>query len=363
MLEKGKVSTIEFFILIIVFIIGGAILTLPAPLASIAKQDAWIAFTITTLTGFVFVFIMNQLISLYPSVTYVEFNEKILGKWLGKIASLVFLSYVFYLSTALLREIGNFFTTQILTETPIEFILIMFVLTCLYGVRLGLEVICRSVTIFFPWIILLFLMLFLLLFPEIKLEKIEPILGEGLIRIIRGSYNSLSLPYTQLIIFLMITPFVTEKNKVKKVLYSSTIIGGMTLTLLVFFCILVLGFDFTSRQSYPSYILGKKISIGDFLERIEVIVAVIWIFTIYFKVTFCYYVLSLGLAQVLGLKSYKILLFPLAFFLITFSLFLHPNVVHFKAFLGTAWTPYSLLVCFILPLILLGIGKIKKRGR
>ncbi|MCM3653827.1 hypothetical protein [Metabacillus litoralis] len=55
---------------------------------------------------------------------------------------------------------------------------------------------------------------------------------------------------------------------------------------------------------------------------------------------------SLGLAQVFGLKSYKILLFPLALLIITFAIFSHPDIVHFHNFLEKTWTPLSLTICF-----------------
>ncbi|WP_263432802.1 GerAB/ArcD/ProY family transporter [Metabacillus rhizolycopersici] len=152
-----------------------------------------------------------------------------------------------------------------------------------------------------------------------------------------------------------------KKQKINKAFYIGTLIGGIVLTILVIFSILILGTETSSINAYPSYALGQRISIGGFLERIEVIVAIIWVLTIYFKVTLCYYGLSIGLAQVLGLKSYKILLFPLAFLILTFSIFAHPNIVHFNDFTSLTWTPYSLTVCFFLPLLLLIVGKVRQK--
>jgi spore germination protein KB len=361
MLEEGKINAGEFSIIVITFTIGTAILHIPALLATIAKQDAWIAAALTLLPSLLFIFVYNQFVSLFPSMTYVEVNEKILGKWLGKLVSVFYLFYVFHITAGGYRGIGDFFTTQVMVETPIQVIMILFLLTSLIGVRLGLEVICRTAVIFFPWIVLLLLMLFLLLIPQIKLENIQPILGDGIKPIINGSYHHLGLPYLQLHILLMITPFVTEKSEIKKAFYKGTVMGGFILSIIVLFCILVLGSDFTSRQVYPTYILGKKISIGDFFERVEVIVAIIWIFTIYFKLTICFYGLTLGLAQLFGLKDYKILIFPLAFLIIPFSIFMHPNVVHISNYIATTLTPFSLMICFFLPLFLVVIGKIKRK--
>ncbi|MBZ5753796.1 GerAB/ArcD/ProY family transporter [Metabacillus rhizolycopersici] len=361
MLEKGKINAGEFLILVIVFTIGGTVLVAATGLAGIAKQDSWVADPLTILISLFFIFIYNQLATFYPSMTYVEVNEKIFGKWIGKIAALLYLFYFFILSSGVLREIGDFFTTHILVDTPIQMVMIMFLFTSLIGVRLGLEVICRTALIFFPWIVMMLLMLLLFLIPEIKLENIQPIFGEGMKPIIKGSYHILGLPYLELAILLMVTPYVTEKATMKKAYYRGMVIGGIFLFITVAFCILVLGSEITARQAYPSYILGKKISIGGFIERIEAVVAFIWVFTVYFKLTIINYGLSLGIAQVLGLKSYKILLFPLAFLIITFAIFSYRDIVHFHDFVGKTWTPYSLTICFILPLLLLVIGTIRKK--
>ena len=362
MLEKGKISAGEFLILVIVFMIGGTVLVSASSLAEIAKQDAWLVDPLTILISLFFIFIYNQLATLYPSMTYVEVNEKIFGKWIGKIAALLYLFYFFILSSGVLRELGDFFSTQILVDTPIQMVMIMFLLTSLIGVRLGLEVICRTALIFFPWIVMMAVMLFLFLIPEIKLENIQPIFGQGLKPIIKSSYHILGLPFLELAILLMVTPYVTEKAAMKKFYYKGMVFGGIFLSITITFCILVLGSDITARQAYPSYYLGRKVSIGGFLDRIEIVVAFIWVFTVYFKLTIINYGLSLGLAQVLGLKSYKILFFPLAFLIITFALFSYPDIVYFHDFIAKAWTPYSLTICFILPLLLLVIGTIRKKS-
>ncbi|WP_227551747.1 GerAB/ArcD/ProY family transporter [Metabacillus sediminilitoris] len=361
MLEKGKINATEFQLLVIVFTIGSSVLTSPSQVTKIVKQDAWITSALTVLISLFFIYLYNKIADLYPSMTFIECLEKVFGKWLGKIAALIFLFYLYYLTAGVLREIGNFFTTQILVETPIEIIMILFLLTVLYGVRLGLEVIVRTALIFYPWIIFLLLMLFLFLIPEIKLENVQPILEAGLKPFMKATYNNLSIPYNQLIILLMVAPYVNEKKQMKRAFYKGTLFGGLVITLIILFSILVLGAENSARQSYPSFILGKKINIGGFLERIEAIVAIIWILTVYFKISICYYSLSNGLANVLGLKSHQILMFPLFLLIISFSIIAHPDMVHFQHFLAKTWPHYSFTICLFLPLLVVIIGKLSKK--
>ena len=361
MLEKGKINAGEFLVVVAAFTIGSSILIVPAPGAETARQDTWIAAVITLLTTLFIIFIFNQLATLYPSMTYVEYNEKICGKWIGKVLTLPYLFYVFFIVCGQVRDIGDFFTTEILVDTPIQMIMIIFTFTSLIGVRLGLEVICRSAVIFFPWIIMLFVLLCSFLIPQIKLENIQPVFAEGLKPIIKNVYINWGQTL-QMGIFLMIMPYVAKKEEMKKTFYKGFLIGGIVMVTVITLSILVLGADLTARQSYPTYMLGKKVRIGTFLQRVEVIVAIIWMLTIYFKMAICYYGLSLGLAQLFGLKNYKILTFPLAFLIIPFAIFISPNSVILQQFTSKTLTPFSFTICFMLPLILIVIGKVKKRS-
>ena len=197
-------------------------------------------------------------------MTYIEMNEKVFGKWIGKILALFYLFYFYYLSASMIRDIGNFFTSDILVDTPIEVVMILFLLVSLFGIRLGLEVISRTALIFFPWIVALLSILILFLIPEIKLKNMQPILGNGLKPIIKTVYRNVGLPYLELVIILMVAPYVSEKTKMNKAFYIGTLIGGIVLTVLVTFSILVLDADISSIETYPSYALGKKLVLAIF---------------------------------------------------------------------------------------------------
>lgn len=52
--------------------------------------------------------------------------------------------------TTVLQEIGTFVTIQMMPETPIEAIIILFGVIVALGSRLGLEVLTRSTELMFP---------------------------------------------------------------------------------------------------------------------------------------------------------------------------------------------------------------------
>ncbi|XEC95558.1 GerAB/ArcD/ProY family transporter [Paenibacillus tarimensis] len=137
MLENGKIGVRQFMILVILFSVGTSILLAPSLLASEAKQDAWIAGILGVGVGLLSVWLYNTLGNLFPNKTLVEYSEEILGKWIGKAISLVFFIFIFTLTALVLRNLGDFMTTQIMPETPIEFLHIIFFIYCYYGNSFG----------------------------------------------------------------------------------------------------------------------------------------------------------------------------------------------------------------------------------
>jgi spore germination protein KB len=360
MLENEKIGARQFMILVILFTVGTSILLAPSILVTEAKQDAWIAGILGVGVGLLSVWLYSTLGNLFPNKTLVEYSEEILGKWIGKAISLLFFGFSFTLAALVLRNIGDFMTTKIMPETPIESLHIIFLLIVIIGTRLGLEVLARSAEILFPWFIILFLLLVFLLFPEIKFKNIQPILEEGIKPILRSAIPFIEFPFLELVIFLMIFPYVNRTKEAGKAFLMGTMIGGIILIILTVLAILVLGADITSMDMYPTYEIAKKINIVNFLQRIEAIVAVMWFISIYFKLSICFYASVLAFAQIFKLKDSRPLTLPLGMIVIVYSLVVSPNIVYNITVTPKVMMPYGLIVGFFLPLLLLGVASFRK---
>lgn len=360
MLEKGKINSRQFTILVILFTVGTSILIQPSAIASAAKQDAWLSTILGSMFTLLLVLLFYAIGKRFSQMTLVEYSEVLLGKWLGKAVSILYCFLFFYFAWTNLREIGEFLTTQIMPETPIEAIEILFLSIVVMGVRLGLEVLTRAGEIFFPWVIVLFLFLAINLMPDIKLENMQPIFEEGIKPILNGSIVFLGVPSLQLVLFLMIIPFVEGSKGIRKSFLIGSFIGCMILIIVSLLTTLVLGADLTSRQIYPSLALAKKITLGGVLERLESIMVGIWFLTLYFKLTLGFYASVLGFAQTFKLKEYRFLVMPMSMIMLVFSLVAYPNRAYFITFLREITPVYHLIFGLVLPFILLGIAYFRK---
>ncbi len=362
MLDNGKINSLQFAIFVGLITVGDSILVLPTIPAIEAKQDAWLSGILGLAIGLMVVLLHSTVGRLEPNMTLVQFNEKILGKWFGTVASLLFVSYPILTSAATLREIGDFMTTHVMPETPIQAIIILFLGITIMGTRLGLEPMARAAEMLFPLVLLLFLGFVVLLLPEAKLEKMLPVLEGGVKPVLRGSLPVIAFPFLESIVFLMILPYVNEPAKIRKSFLLGALIGGIVLNVTILLTIVVLGPDLAARHIYPSYALARKISVGRFLERVEAIIMVIWVITTYFKVTFYFYAANFGLAQLLKLKEYRMLTLPLGMILVVMALVVAPNITYYNHTIASYWPYYDFTYGLLFPLVLLGVYAVRKRG-
>lgn len=364
MLENGKISARQFTVLVILYTIGSAIVVVPSAVASFAKQDAWIAGIIGVGVGLLLIWLYNAVGNLFPHMTLIKLNEKLLGKWVGKAVSFLFITTLFFGGPAsVLFYLGNFITTQVMPETPIEAINILFVIIVVMGVRLGLETLARSAEILFPWFLILFVSLVIFVSPQIKVENLQPMLETGIKSILPATLSFLSITFLPLIVFLMIFPaYVNKSKESKKSFFIGGLIGGLVMIIIIALSISVLGADLTVRQIYPSYALAKKINVGNFLQRIEAIMAGLWFISLYFRLVLYFYAIVLALAQIFNLKDYRPLVLPLGMILVVASLVIYPNVIYTQTWDITTWIPYILTVGAFYPLLLLAIGLFRKKS-
>lgn len=357
-----KISLRQFTILILFYTIGTTILVIPAPLAADARQDAWIAAIIGWLLGLFIVAIYVLLAKLFPNMNFLAFLEYAFGKWLGKLISLFFIYFSFIAASIVLYYIGNFMTTQIMPETPLEAFILLFATIVFIGLRLGLEVLARTAEILFPWFIILFTILALFLIPEIEIQKIMPIMEFGFKPLLWPAINFSCTASLPLVVFLMIFPMnLIHKKKAGNAFFIGVLIGGIFIIVITFLSVSILGVELSAKNMYPSYALAKRINVGNFIQRVEILMAGMWFLTIFFKAAFYAYGFVSGIAQLFGCKDYRPLVLPCGMIIVAFSFIVYPNVAVMSDFESTVYIPLAITAGLLLPLFVYMIGSIRKR--
>lgn len=361
-MKNLKISSNQFKKLVVLYSIGSSILITPGGIIGEAKQAAWLAIIIGIIIGLLQVWLLIAVGKLFPNMNLVQCSEKVLGKWMGKFISLGFIIISFLNGGTLIWYVGNFFTSQIIPEMRIEVVNTFFTLVVIIGMYYGIEVIARASEIFFPIVIVAVTILVAFNIPNMKFENLQPIFESGVKPVLRGSIFFTNISHQPLIVFLMIFPAcIDDIKEANKSFFKGILIGGIIMLAITITCVLVMGTTISASQVYPTYLLAKQIHLGNYVERVESIISVTWFITIFFKAVLYFAGAVLGLTQILELRDYRSITLPLGMILVVLSFIIYPNVIYEGEWDTTTWIPYALTYGLIHPLLLLLVGKVKKK--
>jgi spore germination protein KB len=352
MMPEVKINSYQFLVLVTLFTVGTSILTIPPDLSEKAHQDAWISAILGTGIGLLIIWLFCTIAQWFPHLTFIQINEKLFGKWVGKAVSLLFVFMSFIYTSVLLFESGKFLNVQIMPNTPMVVLNILMAGIIVIGVRLGLETIARSAEILVAIFFFLYIILVVLIAPQIQFENIQPVFDIDIKRMVQSSLFYVAISSANAVILLMIFPaFINKRKQAKKSFLIGNLIGGIVIIIITFLCVSVLGADKASRELYPGYELAKRINVGDFIQRIDALMSTLWIITLYFKATLYFYASVLGMTQIFNLKDYRPLTIPLGMIAVVFSLVIYPNVAYQQDWNATTAFSYSITIGLFLPLL------------
>ncbi|WPC39467.1 endospore germination permease [Clostridium sp. JS66] len=359
-MDKIKITNHQLFSLTVSASFGGTIIVLSAVIASISKQDSWIAVLFEPVIGIPVLWIYWFLGSKYPNMTLIGVMREILGKWIGSIIAAGYVFLCIMSSYCLPWYVGNFLTTETMPQTPLYIINLIFVLGVVIGVLYGLETIARVSELFIFASSALFIFAMLVVLPNAKLQNLQPVLENGIIPILKSLVFLTCYLTFPLITIMMIYPInVNDILEAKKSIFKGYMWSCFLFFIAMFMSILVLGSKITSVSQYPTYLIAKEINIGIVFTRMEFIIAGVWIATEFMINIIFFYSGITGLSELLGLKNYRELVIPLGLIVSIVSEFVFKDPIHQGNFNAFGWAPYGITYGLVIPILLLIVWKIK----
>ena len=362
MIENGIISRYQLWLLIVNFILGGSILILPGSIITIARQDAWLSFIIATMIGVLFSLILLSLSKRFPNMTIVHISEQILGKKIGKVIGILYAWFFLNLSVLLISDAANYIGITALRNTPRIVLVIMAAILIYSVVYHGLEVLARSNSFlsFIAAIGFWFSILFSI--PYMDTQKIYPILENGFLPVVKGAYPVTGFPFAELVVFMMVIPFVNKKKHISKIFISAILVGSFTLIISILATILVLNVRPTEMSLFAPYNMVRIINIGEFLTRLEAIISISYMITVLTKMLVSFYGSILAIGQIFELSSIRSIISPLIIIAVSLHFILNKSIVEIIEVAAVVWTPYSLLMGVIIPVILLVLSYFRKQN-
>ncbi|MDR7319356.1 endospore germination permease [Brevibacillus nitrificans] len=360
MLEKGKISASQMGMMLFLAVVASGVMWIPGITGKYAHNDLWLSPIWAALMGAVTVWIAHRLHRIYPEKTSVQYSEEIVGKVAGKAIGFLFIFFYLHLSGFVVRSYSEFIVQNFLHKTPISVVSITMIFVCSWAVRAGIEVIGRTAQLFFP--VFLIPVLFIpLLLKNMKLDYLFPILEHGLVPTLKGALVP-SGWFSEMFLLSFLLPYVRNQEKGKSSALYAVIGVMLLLTTINFFILFVLGKQIGDFL-FPVMVAFRYISVAEFFENMESLVMAIWILGMFVKISVFYYVTVLGASQWFRMSDYRSLVLPIGFLVGLFSFWSFPNFNTGLYFDIYAIPFYGPLIQTVLPLFLLIIATLRKKGQ
>lgn len=201
---------------------------------------------------------------------------------------------------------------------------------------------------------------FVLALQESNFSNLLPVMEDGIKPVLRGGLAPMAWR-GEIIFVSMLLPYIGDLDNAGKYLAYSTIFIGFILTLVTLSTTAVIG-ELTKYLTFPFFELARCITIGRFIERMEALILVMWVAGVTIKVATFFYVAALGTGQLFGLSDYRPTVLPIGLLLAVWSLELFENSSQVITWLSEVLPPYAFVIELGIPLFLLVVALIAKKG-
>ena len=326
------------------------------------RNDLWIAVALGVLLAAAIFYAYSFL---YKNTGYADFPDmmkKTAGKPLSYVLFVLYAGYFLGLVFLNLRDIFEIIDIFIFQESSIIIICFAIIALIIYIVIKDVEVLARLATLLFFLILFVFISALILIFNEKHFEYIFPIMEKGVAPLIAPTLlMAFAIPFGELFVLLIIYQFVKEKNKNYRFGLYGILLGGLVLTLITLYNIIVLGPVAMAFDIHPSLRITKRIDINIFIQRFDLIVVNIMFILTCVKMAVLTYSSQYLVKQVMPVKNKKIVPILLGALVLLAVGFSGKDYAELLLFRQNFFTRYvNLFFEIIIPFLLIGVSLIKK---
>ncbi len=312
--ELRTLSSRQVTLILVGFTIGAGVLTLPSAAARVFGASGWVWVLAVGLLFTGAAFVAVKLAQEFPKETIVEYSQKLLGKPVGILFSLVLALFFFSfipIETRVMQELVNI---SILPSAPTWFVNGLFILTMAYGASREIDQLALVNEILIEIALFVGLFVSILALQHFKPIHLLPFLAKDQIQLERlGEEIGTAFSYAGFPAINMILPYIRSPQKAS----TATVVGTLLVVVVyTFFTISVLGvFGYyeTIHLSWPGLELAKSVNFeAVILERLDLILLISWISAIFTTGVLAYFLAALTLSKLFGVSKHAVVVWAMA---------------------------------------------------
>ncbi|MDI3328758.1 MAG: endospore germination permease [Alicyclobacillaceae bacterium] len=360
MAPRGRITEVQATAVLVSTAVGVGMLSLPYFAAEKADTSAPLA----TFLGALFVLValwLNTAVGLrFPTMSIIRYGEEVLGKWFGRAANIA-LSTIFVVLTALgAREFAEILITSMLPRTPVGVVVTLLLLIAAAATRYDLETFAYIHLFYFPVIVIPVGIVVLTALRYGDPLQVMPLWNGDWAGVAKGTLNAAALFQGAFVMTILIPNMRRPRSAWKVGLAGMFLVSVMMVTMVVA-AQTVLGTNEVKSFYWPTLVMIRSITLpGEVLERLDVVVAIMWVVAVYTTVYSSYYLSVTAFGEMTQLRDHRLFSFSLLPFIAAVAM-MPPDIHHlYRTIARVGYLIDAAAVGY--PLLLWSVARIRGKG-
>lgn len=346
-----KICVSEAISLIVIIMINQVILGSAKEIVTDTASSAWLHTIFLSIIAILLAFIICKLFTKFATLDIIDISEYLGGKFLKTITSILLIGFFILSATIIIHYISTCLSIIYLSNTNVLFLMLLFFIASIFVARYEINIIAKISLIVLFLLFIPIIDLFVFTLSGININCLFPVLGYGIKETFLDNITNI-YSFSGLIYLFLITPFLKDSSKFKKIGLVSVIISSLYLFLTVLALLNTFPFASITEDLISIYLLPRVISFGSFFERVDSIYIFLWILSAFSYLSIIFYFITNTFQKVSKIKSREGSLYLFSSIIFAFSLLIK-DITYLRFCQRVLYAYYSIALFIILFLILL----------
>lgn len=273
---SSKINNTSSVFLILTVILNHIVLNLPKNIISLTGSSSIINIMYFTLLAIGFICIISKLLKPFPRQDILDISYNLGGSFLKKIIGVIFIIYFIFTAGLFLRLFCENLKIIYFANTPIMYLLLIFLIGVFFCNRLSFSAICKANLFVVPSILLSIIFIFVATSNNFNIQNIFPILGNGFdVTFVTGLSNITAFCGLSFLYFL--PPSLRDDKNFKNIGICTILISSFLLICSISTLIFTTPWNVANDEILPLFLASRTIEFGRFFQRLDAIFLLIWI--------------------------------------------------------------------------------------
>lgn len=354
-----KIGRFEAITLLITLIANNIVFNISSMVLSSTSTGAWINIIYLSFISIIFIIIVSILFKSFSNSDIVDVSEYLGGKFLKNVIAILYIIFFIVFSALCLRYFSNSLQLIYFKYSSLIFLMLLFIIPVIISNKAGLKGIVGVTRIAFPFTFFGVIILMFAASNDFVWQYLFPAFGNGFNSIFVNGITNL-FAFNVITYLFLLKPMLKEEKHFKTVSIIAVIACGLYILISIISLLMTFPFIIETDEMFSIYLLTRLVSFGDFLQRVDAVFILLWIFIFLTFLSFNFYCILKLFKKIFNINNSNEMIYSLSSVVIGLAL-AFKDIRSVKYFFRNYLKIYSVILVFLISFIVLLLAYFKKK--